>query len=204
MRRTLVAGGLLAVLALLLVDHAGHEVASAAVLGAALGAVLGLVPDRAPGWRAGGFLAGFALTWVMYAVRAQFLPDIPLGRGIAAFLLLALVTGVSLVSFGRMPLWAGLLGAAAMVGGYETAFSADPTAFLTESPAAATAVLVTAVLGFFVTVGIGELSLDREEGPPSEILLPSGRHKTLELPTQTARAESGIDIVRTTPEGETR
>jgi hypothetical protein len=51
----------------------------------------------------------------------------------------------------RIPLWSLLLGAAAMVAVYEENYTADSPAFLSESPTAATAVLLAAAIGFLAT-----------------------------------------------------
>ena len=48
-------------------------------------------------------------------------------------------------------MWSGLLGAAAIVGAYESVYTNAPSQFLTESPAAATTVLLAVALGFLAT-----------------------------------------------------
>jgi hypothetical protein len=133
--RILAAGGLLAVTALILVDHGDHfglALTHSALLGLALGSVLGLVPGATPGGRIAAFATGFLAAWAGYAARAGFLPDTPIGRAIAAFAVVIIVTAVAAGTNGWAPLWAGLLGVGAIVGAYETAFSTLPTAFSTE------------------------------------------------------------------------
>jgi hypothetical protein len=152
--RILAAGGVLALLAALLVDHGDHfgfALTHAALLGLALGAVLGLVPLSTPGGRIVGFVTGFLAAWVGYALRAGFLPDIPIGRAIAAFIVVAVVAIVASATNGWAPLWAGLLGVGALVGSYETAFTTMPTAFTTESVTAATTVALAVALGLLIT-----------------------------------------------------
>lgn len=154
MTRHLLAGGVLALGAsalVLLSGFLGAEVQGVALLGAALGGALGLVPDRSPGLRAGAFAVGFAAAWLGYLLRAVALPDARVGRAIAVLVVVLVCLAVAAGSAGRLPLWATLLGAAAMAGAYETAYTANPTAFLTTSPAQATAVLVAAGLGFLST-----------------------------------------------------
>lgn len=154
MTRHLLAGGVLALGAsalVLLSGFLGAEVQGVALLGAALGGALGLVPDRSPGLRAGAFAVGFAAAWLGYLLRAVALPDARIGRAIAVLVVVLVCLAVAAASAGRLPLWATLLGAAAMAGAYETAYTANPTAFLTTSPAQATAVLVAAGLGFLAT-----------------------------------------------------
>ena len=154
MRRTLVTGGLLAVFAALLAQFGGAlglEEVRSALLGAALGATLGLVPGRdVPLARAAGFLVGFVLGLVGYALRAGLLPDTGGGRALAAFLVIALLTGICAATLGWLPLWSGLLGVAAIAGAYEYAFGIDPTAFTSQSVTAATTVLLAASVGFLV------------------------------------------------------
>jgi hypothetical protein len=98
-----------------------------------------------------GFLAGFLLAWLGFALRAAVLPDSSAGRAVAAFVVVALVAVVAAVSRGRLPLWSGLLGAASIVGAYESVYTNAPSQFLTESPAAATTVLLAVGLGFLAT-----------------------------------------------------
>lgn len=187
MRRTLVTGGLLAVFAALLAQFGGAlglEEIRSALLGAALGAALGLVPGNDAALpRAVGFLVGFALGWIGYALRAGVLPDTGSGRAVAAFLVIAVLTGVCAATLGWLPLWSGLLGIAAIAGAYEFAFGLDPTAFTTESVTAATTVLLAAAVGFLVGALAGAFVADdgeaREHRPvatgPSEPAVPSGR-----------------------------
>jgi hypothetical protein len=187
MRRTLVTGGLLAVFAALLAQFGGAlglEEIRSALLGAALGAALGLVPGNDAALpRAVGFLVGFALGWIGYALRAGVLPDTGSGRAVAAFLVIAVLTGVCAATLGWMPLWSGLLGIAAIAGAYEFAFGLDPTAFTTESVTAATTVLLAAAVGFLVGALAGAFVPDdgetSEHRPvatvPSEPPVPSGR-----------------------------
>ena len=67
MRRTLVAGLVLAVAAVLVVlvsSGLDLELESVALLGGALGAVVALVPDRSPLVGLGGFAAGLVAAWI--------------------------------------------------------------------------------------------------------------------------------------------
>src|SRR5690349_13875299 len=104
MRRTLVAGLVLALAAVLVVlvsSGLDLELESVALLGGALGAVVALVPDRTPLVRLSGFAGGFVAAWVGYVVRAALLPDTAGGRAVAVGLVLALAAVlVVLVSSG--------------------------------------------------------------------------------------------------------
>ncbi len=175
MTRHVLAGALLAVaatLTVLLSGVLGPEVQGVALLGAALGGALGLVPDRTPGQRAAAFALGFAAAWIGYLLRAAALPDATAGRAVAVLIVLLVCLAVGVVARGRLPLWAALLGAAAMAGSYEAVYAADPSAFVSTSPIAATAVLLTAGAGFVATALLGPViegdradERDPEPGP---------------------------------------
>ena len=194
MRRTLVTGGLLALFAALLAQFGGalglDEIRSA-LLGAALGAVLGLVPaaDSAAA-RAAGFLVGFGLGWAGYALRAGVLPDTGSGRAVAAFLVIAVLTGVCAATLGWLPLWSGLVGVAAIAGAYEFAFGIDPTAFTSQSVTAATTVLLAAAVGFLVgAVGAAFVGDDDEHAHSSRDAMPRPRR------SEPAGDDSGVQIL---------
>ena len=158
MRRYILAGVTLAVLTTLLVvlsDALGLDTEGVALLGGALGGALGLVPDRSPAQRAGAFLIGFVVAWAGYALRAAVLPDATAGRAVAVLVVLLVCLAVGAATRGRLPLWATLLGAAAMAGAYETTYAADPTAFLSSSATTATSILVAAGAGFVATALLG-------------------------------------------------
>lgn len=193
--RILTVGGLLAVTAALLVDHGdrfGLALTHSALLGLALGSVLGLVPGASPAGRLGAFAAGFLAAWAGYAARAGYLPDIPMGRAIAAFVVVAVVTAVAATSNGRAPLWAGLVGVGALVGAYETAFTAMPTAFTTESVTSATTVALATALGFFATTLADAFGLTSPAQPEplddhtagTDATTPRARQRSLRLPGQ--------------------
>jgi hypothetical protein len=154
MVRSLVTGLCLAVFAAVIIGLSnllGLDLEHVALVGAALGGVLGLVPHR-PAWgKPVGFLAGFLLAWLGFALRAAWLPDSSGGRAVAAFLVVALIAVVAALSGGRLPLWSGLVGAASIVGSYESVYTSAPSQFLSDSPAAATTVLLAVGLGYLAT-----------------------------------------------------
>lgn len=118
--------------------------------------MIGLVPDRSLAERIGGFLAGFGLAWIGFAVRAAMLPDTSAARALVVFVLIIVAMGVSLASASRLPLWSLLVGAAAMVGAYEQTYADSPSLFLTDSPVAATTVLLAVAMGIVGTMLLGE------------------------------------------------
>jgi hypothetical protein len=112
------------------------------------GAAIGLVPGRSTLNRAGAFAAGVVAGWLSFALRAAVLPDVPVAHGIAVAVAVAAVAVAAAVSGGRLPLWAALVGFAAYAGAYQAAFTADPTAFPTQSVPAATSLLLASAIGF--------------------------------------------------------
>jgi len=155
MLRTLLSGCVLALLtAVVLMFGGGSDLEHVALLGAALGGVIGLVPHDPPLGKLGGFALGFVVAWIAFGVRAAVLPDSTFGRAVAAFLVILVCGAVAAVSAGRVPLWSTLVGAAAIVGAYETAYTSSPPTFLTASPQAATTVLLAAAVGFIGTTVI--------------------------------------------------
>jgi hypothetical protein len=151
MRKTLLVGGILIVAAVLVVvlsDLFDLRLESVALLGLAVGAVVALVPDQGPAMRLAGFAAGLVAAWVGYLVRAGFLPDSVAGRAVSIVLVLAVCVVVAAVTSGRIPLWATLLGAAALVGAFEYNYSAAPPEVTSTSVSAVTSLLMTAAVGF--------------------------------------------------------
>jgi hypothetical protein len=67
-------------------------------------------------------------------------------------IVVALLTLMAVLTGGRLPLWAGLLGAAALFGAYEELYVAAPYNFLSESVIAVSSLLVPVSLGFLVGV----------------------------------------------------
>ncbi|MHB8273613.1 MAG: hypothetical protein ACYDC9_02415 [Dermatophilaceae bacterium] len=134
--------------AVVLMIGGGSDLEHVALLGAALGGVIGLVPHDPPLGKLGGFALGFVIAWMGFGVRAAVLPDTTIGRAVAAFLVILVVGAVAAVSAGKVPLWSALVGAAAIVGAYETSYTNSPSQFLTASPQAATTVLLAAGFGY--------------------------------------------------------
>ncbi|MEO5710654.1 MAG: hypothetical protein ABIQ59_12620 [Nocardioidaceae bacterium] len=151
MRRTLLAGVVLAVAAVLVVivsSALNLELESVALLGGALGAVVALVPDRSPLVRLGGFVAGFVAAWIGYVVRAALLPDTSGGRAVAVGLVVLLCVAITAVSRNKLPLWTTLLGTAGLTGAYEFTFAAAPPELASTSVSTATTLLLNVAVGF--------------------------------------------------------
>jgi hypothetical protein len=163
------------VLLIVLSSGLGLQVESVALMGAGSGAVVALVPGRSPQARLGGFLAGFALSWLGYLVRAGFLPDTATGHAIAVGVVVALCTVVAAVSRDRVPLWALLLGAAVLAGSYETSYIEAPSQVLSTSAATSTSVLLAVAFGFLAAAlvapgvtGSRTTSTDPADQPPAQ------------------------------------
>ena len=170
MIRTAVGGAILAVVTFLLVlfgQGLDLELERVALTGAALGAVVALVPDRAPLMRAAGFAGGFLVGWGGYALRAGVLPDTTFGRALAVLVVLLALTGLSVATLARVPLWSMLVGAAAMAAAYETTFMITPSAFPYESPPAATQMALAAGIGYLAVSFLGAAGAgDRDDNGP--------------------------------------
>jgi hypothetical protein len=152
MLRTLLSGFVLALCtAVVLLIGGGSELEHVALLGAALGGVIGLVPNDPPLGKLGGFALGFGVAWIAFGLRAAMLPDSTVGRSLAAFLVIFICGGAAAISAGTVPLWSSLVGAAAIVGAYESTYTSSPPTFLTTSPQAATTVLLAAAFGYIAT-----------------------------------------------------
>jgi hypothetical protein len=190
--RTLVTGSVLAVAAAALADHGavfGADLPKVALLGAAAGAVLGLVPDRSPALRVGGFVGGFLAAWVGYALRAGFLPDIPMGRAIAAVVVVSVITAIATASANRLPMWAGFLGAATLLGSYESTFAATPTGFVSDSMTAVTTSLLATAIGYLIAVFASGTAAVTEEAHAD-----GGLETIAAVPTPRAAADSNVTL----------
>ena len=151
MRKTLLAGLVLAVAAVLVVLVSSTfdlDLESVALLGAALGAVIALVPDRTPLVRLAGFAGGFVAALVGYFMRAALLPDSAGGRAVAVAVVVILCVAITAASMNRLPLWTTLLGTAALVGAYEFTYAAAPPEVASTSLSAGTTLLFTVAVGF--------------------------------------------------------
>lgn len=157
MRRTWLVGGLLVVAAVLVVvlsDLLDLELEAVTLVGISAGAVVALVPDRSAAGRLVGFLVGFAAAWVAYLLRAGVLPDSLGGRIVAVVLVLVVCVVTAGATFNRVPLWATLVGAGAMVGAFEHLYAAAPPEVVANSVSAATALLMTSAVGFLVAAAV--------------------------------------------------
>ena len=177
MRRTLVAGLVLAVAAVLVVlvsSGLDLELESVALLGGALGAVVALVPDRSAPARLGGFAGGFLAAWIGYVVRAAMLPDTAAGRAVAVGLVVLLCVGITAVTMDRLPLWSTLLGTAALTGAYEFTYAAAPPELATTSVSTATTLLFNVAVGFLAAAFVAPQSRPGSSRRSEETDQPSG------------------------------
>lgn len=182
MLRTLSAGlalALAAVVMTLLGDRLDLGLDPVALLGPALGAVVALVPDTTAVRRLAGFLLGVLVALVGYFVRAGFLPDTGTGRAVAVGLVVVLCTVAVVAARGRLPLWAVLLGAAALAGAYELTYAAAPPEIMETSVSTGTSLLLAVAVGFVV----------------ASLLLPSGGGRTVRAEhVRTDRDETPAEL----------
>ena len=164
----------------------GGDLATTALLGVALGGVLALVPNGSVLGRVSSFLVGVLSAWVGYALRAGVLPDIALGRAIAVVAVISLITVVAVASAGRLPLWSGLLGAAAMAGAYEATFAASPTSFVIDSTTAVTSALVAVSVGLL----LGSLATPSTRAVASS---PAEEHPEVSLPAPRRSVDAHVE-----------
>lgn len=191
MRKTLLVGVVLTVAAVLVVvlsDLFDLKLDAVTLLGVTLGAVVALVPDRTPAMRLAGFAAGFVAVWVSYLLRAGMLPDSTGGRAFAVAFVMVLCVAVATLSLGRVPLWACLLGAAALTGAYEYTYTLAPAEVTGTSMTAVTSLLITAAFGFLVVALLapgpdGEPAAPRAAKPTAD----DGEHHALDDMMETSK-----------------
>lgn len=150
MKRTLFSGLALALAAVVAVylGEALNLGLPSPYLGVAVGGVLALAPGGHKMGRLAGFLLGVVIALLGYAVSAGFMPQNAAGSAIPAFLMIALATVVSLLGFGRIPLWSVLLGVAGYAGAYDWVFEDNVPEFLTTAPQTLWTFLVVFGLGY--------------------------------------------------------
>ena len=172
MRKTLLVGLVLTLAAVGVVFlSAGLDLKlePVALLGLALGGVIALVPDRSPFVRLAGFAGGFTAAWIGYLLRAAVLPDSAGGRAVAVAVVIVVAVAIAALTFGRVPLWATLLGAGAFAGAYEYTYAAAPPEVATTSVSAATALLLTVAVGFLAT-GVVAPAGEQSKAPGRRVL----------------------------------
>ncbi len=154
--KQLLFGLLLAVLALgvwLLTSvlELGPTNALVAVVG---GVILGLTRDRSPLARYGAFLIGLVL--------GLFVLVFGMAGWIGWLVGIIILTVISALTKGRLPLWAMILGGGTLAAIYTPALMANPWFLLTEYPTAFFVALAASSGGFLVTILV-ELLEDKEE-----------------------------------------
>ncbi len=157
-----VAGALLALAAAVFVmlgEGLDLGITFVAILGIGLGAVVALVPDHGLGARTAAFAIGVAVAWAGYAVRVAVLPDTAVGRALIIGVAVLALTAASVITRGKLPFWAILLGGAGFAGAYEHVFAENPPLFATESVSTMTSLVLAVVVGLVVTA----LCVDRPQ-----------------------------------------
>lgn len=122
------------------------------LVGVAAGAILALVREHTPVARIGAYVIGLVLTLVFYLLRLALLPQNWAGLAVSIFFLLLIFTVISGLTKGRLPLWAMILAAMVMSGGYESDFWATPWYAGTQLPTTFACGLVAAAGGFLIVL----------------------------------------------------
>ena len=128
-----------------------------------VGTVLGLVKQGGPIVRIVSFLIGFVLSWALFGVQAALLPQLVVSQIIGAVVTIAIITLIAGFTRNKMPFWALLLGAATMVGAYQTEFEDAPQNFLTQSVTSAGGTLIGVALGLIVAAIMELVGADDDE-----------------------------------------
>lgn len=165
----------------------GADLPKVALLGLAAGAVLGLVPSRSVGGKLVGFLGGFAAVLVALSLQRTTLPDTGLGRALAAVVAVSLITALATATADRAPLWAGLLGAAAMTGSFSLV-NGGAIGTATSAMTAATSTLLAAGVSLVATTLLAALH-------PQVVVDLDDAHD-LSLPTPRAAADAAATSER--------
>ncbi len=151
---------ILGVVVLLVTAWLGLAAANS-LLGLGAGLVLGLIPDRSPLARYGAFLIGLALGLIaLVAGLAGWI-------GFVVFILV--LTLISALTGGRLPLWAMVLGGGVLAAMYQPFLVANAWYVLTEYPTALFAALATSSGGFIAAVFVELLKQRSEERLDQEL-----------------------------------
>lgn len=165
MGRTFIAGGALilaGVVAIVLDSLLGLGLGFV-LFGIALGGVLGLSRDGTPLGRLGAYSVGFVIVVIAYLGRVLVGNASTLGLIIGVVAVILPVAAVSALTRNRLPLSAGLLGVATVVGAYEAAFLASPQNIQSELLPVASAAIFPVALGFLAAVWFS-LPGDEDDG----------------------------------------
>lgn len=133
------------------------------LIGVMAGVVLGLARDRSPLARYGAFLIGLAFGLVALVLG--------FAGGVAAWIGgIFVLTVISALTKGRLPLWAMILGGGTLAAVYQPLLLASPWFIFTQYPTVLLVTLAASSGGFLVTVLV-EVLEDAEEvhkGRPAE------------------------------------
>ena len=154
MRHTWVVGLTMAVLVVVVaaVGQAMSLNLQNIVYGVGAGAVLGLAGPGGPIGRCIGFVIGLVAAIAYFLLRLAALPPTWLGAALASIVVIIILTVVSSVTKGKVPMWAPLLGAVSMVGAYNTAFNTTPWLLQTQIVTVACNLLLSAAVGFLIAI----------------------------------------------------
>lgn len=154
-----------------------------ALLGLAAGTILAVSSDRSAVGRVAAFAGGIAFALVGYAARALVLPDSDGGRAVAVAVVLLLVTLMASLTAGRLPLWAGVLGAGSFAGAYDRVYTNAPAELATTGVETLTVLLLSVAAGFLTgtltrPAGTSPVADERDVSSTTVPAQPHGRRST--------------------------
>lgn len=170
--------------AALIIATASYGLGAGLIVGIAAGAAVALVPAETGLRKIAGLLTGILVGAAGYALRAGILPDSAAGTLIGVTAVLLVLTLISLVSRGRVPLWTSLIGLAAIAGSYETLHILDFAGLFANLPVAAAATLLATAVGFTAAALFTPAAPLQGAGDPA----PAPAHD--ELPADESRVDT--------------
>lgn len=154
MLRTVICGAVVAAFAGILA-LVGDTIGITTLWPVLLAAAIGLAAGPAVGSRIATAAIGSVVGFLSYALLIGVLPGTDGATALVAVVAVLVLTLVSALTGGVLPLWAGLAGYAAFAGLYDPRAVASPTTFLTDAPLALVTVLLALGLGAIAAVLAG-------------------------------------------------
>jgi hypothetical protein len=172
MGKTFIAGLLLvvaAIVTIILQSVMGLEIDSV-FFGLMVGAVLALVNDNSSTLgRLGAFLVGLIVAMAGYIIRILVLNESLPGQILFALIAALIIAGICAVTSGRLPLWAGFLGAGLVAGSYEASFLAAPQDITTDLFTNVSQALVPMAIAFLAGIFVKPEIVGVETSEDAEI-----------------------------------
>lgn len=175
--------------AALIIATASYGLGAGLVVGVAAGAAVALVPAETGLRKIAGLLTGILVGMAGYALRAGILPDSAGGTVVGVTAVLVVLTLISMLTRGRVPLWASLMGLAAIAGAYETLHIVDFAGLFANLPVAAAATLLATAVGFTAAAVFAPGASVPGASDPAEAELPADDASTADAGIADSPAE---------------